>query len=128
MTDRARDGAYDDWLDAIEAGEGFYIACPNEHGSLPPRRVCPHCASPDIEERPLPEAGTIDSHTAVHVATPAFEADAPYVTALASFGPVTITGILRDVEPETVAIGDPVGITVGERETTGERLVVFEPR
>jgi len=128
MTDRAPDGAYDAWLDAIAAGEGYYLACPNDHASLPPRRVCPHCGSPEIEEAQLPESGAVSSHTTVHVPTPAFEDDAPYVTALAAFGPVTITGIVRGVDPEDVAIGDPVGIEVGERITTGDRLVVFRPR
>ena len=45
MTDAARDGAYDDFLDAIEAGEGYYLECENGHGWLPPRRVCPECGS-----------------------------------------------------------------------------------
>jgi len=128
MTDRAPDGAYDAWLDAIAAEEGFYLACPDDHGSLPPRRVCPHCHSPDIKKRPLPATGEIASHTTVHVPTPAFEADAPYVTALADFGDVTITGVLRGDDPENVAIGDPVGVDVGERATTGDRLVVLRPR
>jgi uncharacterized OB-fold protein len=62
------------------------------------------------------------------VPTPAFEADAPYVTALADFDDVTITGVLRGDDPENVAIGDPVGVDVGERATTGDRLVVLRPR
>jgi len=128
MSEHAPDGAYDRWLDAIEAGEGYYLACPNGHAVLPPRRVCPYCGSPDVAETPLPDAGEIESHTTVHVPTPAFEDDAPYVTALAGFGPVTITGILRGVDPADVAIGDPVGIEVGDRGTTGARLVVFRPQ
>jgi len=128
MSERAPDGAYDAWLDAIEDDQGFYLACSNGHGSLPPRRVCPHCGSPEIEEQPLPDGGEITSHTTVHVPTPAFEDDAPYVTALADFGPVTITGILGGVDPENVEIGDPVGVEIGERATTGDRLVVFRPQ
>jgi len=62
------------------------------------------------------------------VATPQFEDDAPYVTAIAEFGPVSITGLVRGVDPEDVSMGDAVGIEVGERETTGERAVVFRPR
>lgn len=128
MTERARDGGYDDWLDAVETGEGYYLECANEHGWLPPRRVCPTCGNRDLERQSLPESGTIDTHSTVHVATPQFENDAPYVTALATFGPVRITGVLRGVDPDDVEMGDVVGIGVEERETTDDRLVVFRPR
>jgi len=128
MSDRARDGGYDDWLDAIEAGEPYYVECPEGHGWLPPRRVCPTCQSRELTTASLPDSGEITSFSTVYVATPQFEDDAPYVTTLASFGPVTITGILRGVDPETVELGDVVGISVEERTTTGDRLVVFRPR
>jgi uncharacterized OB-fold protein len=125
---RARDGAYADWLDAVDTGEGYYLACENGHGWLPPRRVCPTCADRDLSERPLPESGTIATHTTIYVATPQFEADAPYVTAVADFGPVSVTGLVRGVDPEAVESGDAVGIGVEERETTGDPAVVFRPR
>ena len=128
MTDRAPDGQYDAWLDAIEAGDAYYVECENGHGWLPPRRICPACTSQALAEEPLPESGEIASFSTVHVATPQFEDDAPYVTALATFGPVTITGILRGVDPDAVELGDIVGISVEERTTTGDRLVVFRPR
>jgi len=124
----ARDGGYDDWLDAIETGQGCYLACENGHGWLPPRRVCPDCGSRDLSEEPLPDSGEIATHTTIQVATPQFEDDAPYVTAIVDFGPVSITGMVRDVDPNDVTIGDVVGIDVGERATTGERAVVFRPR
>ena len=128
MTDRAPDGQYDAWLDAIEDGDPYYVECENGHGWLPPRRICPTCTSQALEEEPLPESGEIASFSTVHVATPQFEDDAPYVTTLARFGPVTITGILRGVDPDDVELGDIVGISVEERTTTGDRLVVFRPR
>ena len=81
MTDDARDGAYDDFLDAIEAGEGCYLECANGHGWLPLRRVCPECGSRELAETPLPEAGEVRTYTTVAVATPQFSEDAPYVTA-----------------------------------------------
>lgn len=124
----ARDGGYDDWIDAIAGDTGYYLECVNGHGWLPPRRVCPDCGSRDLAEEPLPDAGEIATHTTVYVATPAFEEDAPYVTAVAHFGPVSVTGMVRGVDPEEVAMGDVVGIDVGERETTGDRAVVFRPR
>ncbi|MFC6973946.1 Zn-ribbon domain-containing OB-fold protein [Halomicroarcula sp. GCM10025709] len=128
MTDQAPDGQYDAWLDAIADGEGHYAECANGHGWLPPRRVCPTCGSRELAEKPLPDAGEVVTHTTITVPTPQFEDDAPYVTAIADFGPVSITGIVRGVDPEAVEIGTMVGIEVGERVTTGDRLVVFSPR
>lgn len=130
MTDfeRARDGAYDDLLDGIEDGQGQYLECANGHGWLPPRRICPECGSRDLTETDLPESGEVVSWTEITVAAPRFADDAPYITALANFGPVQITGMLRDVDAEDVEVGMPVGIDVGERVTTGDRAIVFRPR
>lgn len=124
---RVKSAGHDDWIDALERGEGYYLTCPNDHGSLPPRRVCPHCGSSPLSEQLLPETGTIATHTTVHVAPPAFSEDAPYVTAVVDFGPVSLTGVVRGVETADVAVGQDVTPTVGTRETDGERVVVFEP-
>ena len=128
MSDKARDGAYDDLLDAIEDGEGYYLTCANGHGWLPPRRVCPDCGSRELSETPLPDSGEVATYTTVSVATPQFSADTPYTTAIVDYGPVRVTGLLRGVDPEGVEVGMPVGIEVGERETTGDRAIVFRPR
>lgn len=128
MTESARDGEYDDLLDAIAAGEGYYLECPNGHGAFPPRRVCPHCGSRKLAETPLPESGEVATHTTVAVPTPGFSEDAPYVTAIVDFGAVKLTGLVRGVDPADVEMGMPVGVDVGERATTGERAIVFRPR
>jgi len=128
MTETTLNGEYDDWLDSIEDGEGYYLACEEGHGWLPPRRICPDCGSRDLSEEPLADSGEIATHTTITVATPQFEDDAPYVTAIADFGPVSITGLVRGVAPEDVSMADVVGVEVGERETTGDRAVVFRPR
>jgi len=128
MSDPARDGAYDDLLDAIADGEGYYLECANGHGWLPPRRVCPDCGSRDLEETPLPGAGEVVTYTTVAVPTPQFSEDAPYVTAIVDFGAVQVTGLLRGIEPEEVEVGTSVGVEIGERETTGDRAIVFRPR
>ncbi|MFC7155393.1 Zn-ribbon domain-containing OB-fold protein [Halomarina halobia] len=122
-----RNEGFDDLLDAIEAGEGYYLRCPDGHGSLPPRRVCPHCGARDLDERPLPESGTVATYTVVRVPTPQFDEDAPYATAVVDFGTVRLTGIV-DADPEAVETGMTVGATLGESTTTGERLVRFVPR
>jgi len=128
MTEPARDGEYDRWLDSIESGDGYYLECSNGHGWLPPRGVCPRCHDQDLSEVDLPESGEIASYTTISVPTPQFEDDAPYVTAIADFGPVSVTGLVRGEDPDDVAIDDVVGIEVGERVTTGDRIVVFRPR
>ncbi|MFC6755664.1 MULTISPECIES: Zn-ribbon domain-containing OB-fold protein [Haloarcula] len=128
MTETPLNGEFDEWLDSIEDGEGYYVECDEGHGWLPPRRVCPDCGSRELHDEPLPDSGEIVTHTTITVATPQFEDDAPYVTAIADFGPVSITGLVRGVDPEDVSMEDVVGIEVGERETTGERAVVFRPR
>ena len=118
---------YDEWLETIENGEAFYLESPAGHGSLPPRRVCPHSGSTELSREPLPEMGTIETYTVVHVAAEKFNDDTPYVSAVVDFGPVALTGILRGVDPEAVAVGDEVSVSVETRETTDDRLVVFRP-
>jgi uncharacterized OB-fold protein len=136
---RARDAGYDDWLDGLAAGEAHYLACPAGHGSLPPRRTCPVCGDTDLTERALPASGTVESYTVVHVPTPEFEGQAPYTSAVADFGPVRLTGLVRgenegagegdgiDATPP-VEVGTTVAAAVGENPTTGGRVVVLRPR
>ena len=124
--------SYDEWLDAIDAGEGFYLESPAGVGSLPPRRVCPETGSTALTREPLPETGIIDTYSVVHVATPGFDDDAPYVSAIASFGPVRITGVVRGIDADAVGddtelIGAEVRVTVETRATTDDRLVVLRP-
>ncbi|MCL7418105.1 MAG: OB-fold domain-containing protein [Halalkalicoccus sp.] len=119
------DEGYDEWIDAIDRGEGYALECSNGHGSLPPRRLCPECGEADLEKRALPEGGTLDTYTTIHVATPAFTEDAPYTVAIADFGLARLTGQLRGVEdPE---VGMRVAVGVEERETEEEPLLVFRP-
>lgn len=121
------DTGYDEWLDALGTDDAYYIACEEGHGSLPPRRVCPHCATEELTEEPLPETGTVETFTVMHVAAPTFADDVPYVTAVVAFGPVRLTGVLVDVDPESVSVGDSVTADVSTTETTGDDVVVFRP-
>ncbi|MFD1512138.1 Zn-ribbon domain-containing OB-fold protein [Halomarina rubra] len=125
-TEAPREDGFDDLLDAVEEGAGYYLSCANGHGSLPPRRVCPHCGSQDLSEEPLPDSGTIETFTVVRVATPQFADDAPYVTAVADFGEVRLTGFVAD--PTAVEVGTTVGVGVGRTETTGDRVLTLDPR
>ena len=130
MSDRsgARDDGFDDWLDALEAAEAFYLECPEGHGSLPPRRVCPERGTDDLAEASLPDVGELVTYTITHVPTPAFEADAPYATAIVDFGPVRVTGRVLDVPVDDVEPGLTVEAVVTEAETTGDRLIGFRLR
>lgn len=116
---------HDEWLDAIAAGEGYYLECSDGHGSLPPRRACPVCGARELDRQPLPATGTIVTHTTVHVPTPEFDGEAPYVTAIAEFGPVRLTGLLRGTDPDAVAAGQAVLPTVGDGDD-GRRRLQFE--
>jgi hypothetical protein len=121
------DTGYDEWMAAIADGDGYYLACPDGHGSLPPRRTCPHCGASELTEEPLAETGTIVTFTEVHVPAPSFADEAPYVTAIASFGPVKLTGVLRDAPAADVELGMAVTPDVDVNETTDEQLLVFRP-
>ena len=123
----ARDSGYDDFLDAVEAGEAYYLESPSGNGWLPPRECDPETGEDELVERELPEAGEILTHTTTFVAGPDFVDDTPYVVAIASFGPVRITGQMRDVDPEDVEIGQEVTLGVGRSDTTDDRFVVFYP-
>lgn len=128
MTDRVRDAGYDDFVDSLEDGDGYFIQCEEGHGSLPPRRACPHCGSRELTEESIPESGEVVAHTVVHVPTPRFLDDAPYVTAVVDFGPVQLTGQVVDVDPGSVSDGLSVSASVGRTATSGDRLIVFETR
>lgn len=125
MSAPASNAGYDEWLAALADDEGYALACPEGHGSLPPRRVCPDCGSTALSEDPLAETGTVETYSVVHVAGPRFADDTPYVNAIADFGPVRLTGVLRGADD--VAVGDRVAVAVEERATDGEPLVVFRP-
>ena len=124
----ARDGGFDDWLDAIEDGEEYYFECADGHGALPPCRVCPECGSTDLKRTDLPDSGAVDTFTLVNVAAPQFADDTPYVTAVADFGMVRLTGVLRGMDHDDVEVGTTVSVGVEETETTGERVLTFRPR
>ncbi|MGM0398404.1 MAG: Zn-ribbon domain-containing OB-fold protein [Halobacteriota archaeon] len=119
-----RDGIYDDFLDAVEKGEGYYLDT-GEDVTVPPGTIVPETEPAGGDERPLPEEGEIRSYTVIHAAHPAFAHDAPYVVAIADLGPVRVTGQVRGVEAADVDVGMTVHPTV---ESTGDRrFLAFEP-
>jgi uncharacterized OB-fold protein len=122
------DAGYDEWLDAIDDGEGYYLECPEGHGSLPPRRVCPHCGSADLDHAELSATGTVETFTICYVGGPDFDEEEPYATAIADFGGVRLTGVVRGTDPENVTVGMPVEVRAATNRTTGDDLVVLRTR
>lgn len=119
--------AYDEWVDALADGEGFYFACPEGHGSLPPRRTCPHCGATDLTQELLPETGALDTFSVLHVATPRFAAETPYAVGIADFGPVRLTGVVRDIDFDEIETGLSVEPGVDRTAGTDEPVVVLRP-
>lgn len=116
---------HEKFLDTLAESEGQYLECPNGHGWLPPRRICPECGETDLAPESLPNAGEIVAVTEIQVAAPDFADDASYYTAVADFGPVRLTGQVRGTDPGNTSVGDVVGADVGESVTTGDPVVVL---
>ena len=119
----ARETGYDAWLDALEAGEGYFLRCDGQ-ALVPPAMTG---AAADLEREPLPDTGTVESKTVIRVPHPDFGADAPYAIGIAEFGPVTLTGQLTGIDPDAVETGLEVAVTALEAETSGKRFVAFRP-
>ncbi|MCU4753119.1 OB-fold domain-containing protein [Halobacteria archaeon AArc-curdl1] len=127
MSDESATTAYDDFLEGLAEGESYFLECPPGHASLPPRYACPDCGATDLEERPLPESGTVTASTVIRVPAPAFAGEAPYVLAIAEFGSIRLTGKLLEVDPdeENIEPGTPISVTterVGEENIIAFRL------
>ncbi|TMT81765.1 nucleic acid-binding protein [Haloterrigena sp. H1] len=114
---------YDAWLDALEAGEGYYLRR-DGRALVPPAMAG---AAADLEREPLPDTGTVEAKTVIRVPHPDFGSDVPYAIAIVEFGPVTLTGQVTGIDPEAVGTGFEVEATVLEAETSGKRFVAFRP-
>lgn len=125
MSDAVRDAGFDDWFDALERGEPYYLECPKGHGSLPPRGVCPDCGATELTETALSPVGEVETFTVTTVATPAFADETPYAVVIADFGAVRLTGQLREGDVDDLETGMAVTPDVGRSATTGDRVLVF---
>lgn len=113
---------YEEWLDALADGEGFYLQGP-DGATVPPAMTA---GSGGLERRPLPETGSVEAATVIQVPHPDFADDAPYAIGVASFGPVRLTGQVRGIDPAEVERGLAVEATAVSS-ANGDRLVGLEP-
>lgn len=93
-----------------------------------PRRLCPHCLSPDLEWVTASGKGSVYSYTIARRPTgPGFEPDVPYVIAIVELaeGPHLTTNIVG-CDPEAVYVGMPVE-AVFDDVTEEVTLVKFRP-
>lgn len=115
---------FDDLLNAIDRGDGYYIICSNGHGSLPPLRVCPECGDSNLRKENLPNGGTIITYTEIRVPAPEFMGETPIV-AIADFEGVRLTGrLIGDLNTAEVGLPVTLGVTTSP---AGERHLAFKP-
>ncbi|SFC45035.1 hypothetical protein SAMN05444422_108199 [Halobiforma haloterrestris] len=126
--DAASRVGYDEWLDALADGDGFYLRNGGDEATVPPAP-----GRGGLEREPLPARGTVEAVSTIHVPHPEFGDDAPYAIAVASFGPVRLTGQVRGVDPEAADLErglevEPTVVSKGENEDhTESRFVGFIP-
>jgi hypothetical protein len=119
---------FDDFAEAIAAGEQRYLSCDAcGHAFLPPRHLCPECGATEFTREPLSDRGQILSFTEISVTIPKFHGETPYTVVLVEFDDgVTLTGQLRNAVAEDVAVGDAVRLGTEPREE-GTALLTFRP-
>lgn len=105
---------------AARRGELAVARCvPYGHLNYPPDVSCAFCGARELEPRVVSGRGSVYSFTVVRPAfDPAFAADVPYVVALVELDEqpgLTMLTNLVDVDPEQVAIGDPVHVVFEAR-------------
>jgi uncharacterized OB-fold protein len=94
---------------------------------FPPRDICPYCTQPAQTLFQFSGRGEVFSHTTVYNPPAGYEEYAPYTVALVKLeeGPL-VTAQLTDVEPEGVAIGQPVEMVTRKiREDGPEGLIIY---
>ncbi|MFX1598091.1 MAG: Zn-ribbon domain-containing OB-fold protein [Promethearchaeota archaeon] len=96
---------------------------------LPPRPLCPHCYSDNLEWTELKGEGTIVTYTAIHVAPPEFEDLVPYIIGVVKLDEgLPFIGMIKTDNFDEVKVGTRVSIAckVGMKETWPSRpRIVF---
>ncbi len=103
----------------VDESQQALVACRCKacgHVAFPGRFFCPECGSAGPFDEVLLRRGQMSAFTVCHVAPSGFVA--PYVAAWVTFaeGP-TVFGVMQAQEGETVNQGDPVQVSVIQRES-----------
>ncbi|MEB2317047.1 MAG: Zn-ribbon domain-containing OB-fold protein [Pseudomonadota bacterium] len=97
-------------------GEGRWIttrclSCSRQ--TFPPRPVCPHCWSPDVEWSDLGTRGTLYSWTRIHAAPAVFAGEAPYAVGIVDLEDgIRLACRLVEREEAPLRVGQPVEMLV----------------
>lgn len=87
--------------------------CGEKH--FPPKAICPHCSSRQLEKVFLSATGTIDTFTVVRQASPLWRGPVPYIIVIVMLDDgVKVTSHLIECDPEKVIIGGRVEVTAGK--------------
>ncbi|KQX95847.1 Zn-ribbon domain-containing OB-fold protein [Variovorax sp. Root473] len=97
-------------------GEGRWITtCCKGCGrsTFPPKPVCPHCWSPDVQWTELSTRGTLYSWTRVHAAPAVFGAEAPYAVGIVDLSDgVRLACRLVETQGQPLRVDQPVEMLV----------------
>ncbi len=101
-------------FDALAEGQLLGGVCTCGNTLIPPRPACYACGSREVAVEELSRDGRVVSHTEVRTPPPAFEAEAPYTTAIVELvDGGRLTGRV-DADYDAVDIGTPVELTARE--------------
>lgn len=95
---------------------------------LPPRPLCPHCYSDDLQWTQLKGEGTIVTYTAIHVTSPQFKDLVPYIVVVVKLDEgLPFIGILKTQNFDEVKVGRRVSIAweTSKKETWPSRPRIF---
>ena len=85
----------------------------------PPRPMCPHCFSQDLQWTELPTQGTLLTYTIIHIAPERFQDLTPYPVAIIKLQDgVHLPGILKVKALDTIHIG--MSLTIGFEQGSSE--------
>jgi len=111
-----------DFMTHLEAGRVMATRCRKCGVSyFPPKADCPSCLSSDVEWFEIKGKGKLNSYTLVNYGPTGFEADAPYILALAEFNGIQILARLsRDIKQGDIKIG--MGLMVSPVKLPDDRI------
>jgi len=74
--------------------------------TVPPRSLCSHCGSSDLACAELSGKGRLVTYTVIHIASPQFQAFAPYAVGIVEFSEgAQLPGMIRNVRFEDLRVG-----------------------